>query len=153
MLHLREGMHKTTTSILRKQSDVGHQEMLLLYTEANVKVLLSHPLCCDSLINNLAYSILYIFWNKILFIFISVSQWKVSAGFPHLLLASLEPSESWHLALLLQTQRKFDPLPGLGPPHPAHPPGSWCSAPCAAGAPEGQPGETTHAVKSTLSIS
>lgn len=29
--------------------------MLLLYTEANAKVLLNHPFRCDCLINNLAY--------------------------------------------------------------------------------------------------
>lgn len=109
--------------------------MLLLYTEANAKVLLNHPFRCDCLI--WPTPILYIFWNKVFSIFFSISKWKVSASFPHLLLASLEPSESWHSALLLQTQRKFDPLPGLDPPHPAHPPGNWYTAPCAAGAPEG----------------
>lgn len=55
MLHLREGKYKTTTSVLRKPSDVGHQEMLLLYLEANAKVLLSHLFVFDCSINNLTH--------------------------------------------------------------------------------------------------
>lgn len=54
----------------------------------------------------------------------------------HLLLASLEPSVHEPAGLLWQKRRRCGHWPGPGPPRPARPPGSRCTCPCVAGAPE-----------------
>lgn len=54
----------------------------------------------------------------------------------HLLLASLELFVPELGGLPWQKRRRCGHWPGLCPPHPAPPPGSWCTGPCVGGAPE-----------------
>ncbi len=60
---------------------------------------------------------------------------------PHLLQAFLEPSAHEPAGPPWQRRRRCGRWPGPGPPRPAHPPGSWCSGPCAACGPDTA---TTH---------
>lgn len=55
---------------------------------------------------------------------------------PHLLQAFLEPSAHGPGVLPWQRRKRCGHWPGLGPLLPAHPPGNWCSGPCAACGPD-----------------